>query len=252
MQSHNTVLASEAAGQPDQPQPIARSGTFTLSFDEYRGALLDRVPNIEQDLLNDLAASYHNYSEQATKLEIEVSQLNDSIDTSQERHVLGEELDLELFGPPATADDVDITKAMASFKTIRDMLAVCLDRLRILMTGEVDDLNRLLETDAAEDLTVDRMYAADEDIREHVDEGWKHLDQWERSLRLRLIHAVIAKEAIMEAQMSDLADAFGEMKVEELVNEDVWDDDALALLEALNQAQDELDMERKLKTLRLA
>jgi hypothetical protein len=113
-------------------------------------------------------------------------------------------------------------------------------------------LNRLLETDAAEDLTVDRLYAADEDIREYVDEGWKHLHQWERSLRLRLIHAVIAKEAIMEAQMSGLADAFGEMKVEELVNEDVWDDDALALLETLNQAQDELDMERKLKTLRLA
>jgi hypothetical protein len=195
--------------------------------------------------------SYHDYLIQAKKLRTEAFRLNADIEASQARDELREELDLELFGPPTDADGVDIVKARAAVKTISDTLAVCLDRIRTLMTGAVDDLKRLLETDAVEDLVVDRLYADNEDVRQHVGEGWKYLNEWERSLRLRLIHAFIVKEAVMEAQMGDLADTFGEMKVEELVNEDDWDDEALGLLETLNQAQDEINMECKLETLRL-
>ena len=218
------------------------TSTHLLACPEYFDALETRFPGIDLAMRQTIKNVYISYRSQAEKLKTEADKPEDQ-DAWQS---IEEELGIESQRPLGTVTNKPKTDAdqRETVKTLRDMRAICLTRVRILETGSLTQIQQLEKMDAADDKVVQELYDRDEVMQDHLVASWTHLENdWERLLRLRLIFLIVSSEKRKDWEVDDLAGDLDAMEME--------GDDDKEIEKALEEVLVELEMEELLEKMKL-
>jgi hypothetical protein len=151
--------------------------------------------------------------------------------------------------PDQTQTEIDVQMHNNTIKTLRDMRAICMSRIQIFETGTLAQLEELLETDEADDDTVNQLHAKDERTQQHLAGLWSHLtNDWERMMRLRLIWLLVNSNRTRHREVDALVEDLDSMGIADDGQSNATEDE---LENAVSSALVEVEMEEMLDRMKL-